>query len=350
MNIKSAFDPNNNFILQNNVKSELVIDSRMANNTNLKVTIAIPTFKRGEIICDAIDSAISQDYDKTKYEILIVDNDPSTENETEKTIRSNYFDVPNLRYFRNHKNLGLFGNWNRCFELSQGEWIVLLHDDDIIYSNFLSDTMGVISQMKNPPAILKPEMDTWNNSTTGNNPVPYQKNKFLKYSPVKAYDYIFLGNYIGSPTGCLFNRSKALTLGGFNFNLYPSADTMFILYTAMVDTVLLYRKSLGARRIGDNETFKEGVLDLFIISRYHVISYLIKRYKICLFLPKRYIQSHCKLFYEEIRNTLKPDFFFDFSKIDLLDEKAISSNPAHYISRLYNKYRQIRMLIYNLLH
>jgi glycosyltransferase involved in cell wall biosynthesis len=41
-----------------------------------------------------------------------------------------------LEYYKNESNLGLAGNWNQCISLSRGQWIHILHQDDLIYPGF----------------------------------------------------------------------------------------------------------------------------------------------------------------------------------------------------------------------
>lgn len=350
MNVENAFISINNFDYYKHIPSNLIMGNGLNKKEDIIISIVIPTYNRGNILCDAIDSAINQKFDNQRYEIIVVDNDCQSNNETEQNIKYRYANVPNLKYYKNAENLGLFGNWNRCFELASGHWIILLHDDDLIYENFIHDVMSEISKMINPPAILKPEMGTWDSYKEEK---PLLKNKrskaYLKFAPVKAYDYIFLGNYIGSPTGCVFDRDKVLSLGGFNINLYPSADTMFMLYLATKYNVLLYRKILGVRRIGNNETFKSGVLDSFIESRFNVTQFLIKYYKLSWFIPKNFAVSQCIVFYKEIRNTLKSDFQFDFTKLELRYLKP-SIIKTKIISKIFKNIWRLRIISYNIFH
>jgi len=89
-----------------------------------KCTIAIPTYNRGHTIRNAIESAMIQDM--PDLEILVID-DQSTDQTFE--IVQSYSD-PRLRVVRNEINVGLFGNFNRCLELANSQYIRILCDDD----------------------------------------------------------------------------------------------------------------------------------------------------------------------------------------------------------------------------
>lgn len=102
----------------------------MMEGTAPLVSICIPTFNRADMIGKAIESATGQSY--RNIEIIVVDN-ASTDNT--RSVVSAYTD-PRIRYIRNPENLGLFGNANRCIELSGGKYIHILHSDDFIDPQF----------------------------------------------------------------------------------------------------------------------------------------------------------------------------------------------------------------------
>jgi len=83
------------------------------------------------MIGDAIASALGQSY--RNLEVLVVDN-ASTDN-TADVVRP-FLSDPRLKYIRNESNLGLFGNFNRCIEASNGDLIHILHSDDMIEKDF----------------------------------------------------------------------------------------------------------------------------------------------------------------------------------------------------------------------
>lgn len=94
------------------------------------VSICIPTYNRAAMVAKAIDSALAQSY--LNIEVLVVDN--SSQDNIESVI-ANYKDT-RLKFYKNNNNLGMYGNFNRCIELSQGEYIHILHSDDYIDSHF----------------------------------------------------------------------------------------------------------------------------------------------------------------------------------------------------------------------
>ena len=134
----------NHFERYKNVKSNLIIGKEDPNAAPL-VTIAIPTYKRAKYLKEAIDSALNQK-DFHDYEVIVVDNDPENEFHVEKLIST--YPKDKIKYYRNEKNIGMVGNWNRCIELSEGKWVSLLNDDDYLKNNFLSDWYQMMKKNK----------------------------------------------------------------------------------------------------------------------------------------------------------------------------------------------------------
>ena len=94
------------------------------------VSICIPTYNRAGMVGKAIGSALDQTY--PNIEVIVVDN-ASTDSTAEVV---GGFKDARLRFVRNERNLGLFGNFNRCIELASGEYVHILHSDDSIESGF----------------------------------------------------------------------------------------------------------------------------------------------------------------------------------------------------------------------
>lgn len=100
------------------------------------VTIAIPTYNRAnKTLYSSIRCACNQDY--ANLEIIVSDN-CSTDN-TQETIYS--FDDQRLKYIRQPTNIGSNRNYNACLNAAAGDYFLLLHDDDLIDSDFVSTCM-----------------------------------------------------------------------------------------------------------------------------------------------------------------------------------------------------------------
>lgn len=89
------------------------------------VTVIIPTYKRADLVCRAVDCALSQSYAHT--EVLVVDD--GSPDHTEQVIRQRYAGEPRVRYL--HKaNGGLSSARNAGMRAARGEYIAFLDDDD----------------------------------------------------------------------------------------------------------------------------------------------------------------------------------------------------------------------------
>jgi glycosyltransferase involved in cell wall biosynthesis len=90
------------------------------------VSILIPAYNEAYFE-QALRSALSQTY--PALEIVVCDDSPGRRIEA---IVDRLPD-PRLRYVKNEKNLGFAGNFTQCFQLSRGEYIKFLNDDDVLH-------------------------------------------------------------------------------------------------------------------------------------------------------------------------------------------------------------------------
>lgn len=104
----------------------------MKNPDNPKVSVCIPVFNGSAYIAEAIESVLAQTYNN--FELLVCDN--CSTDSTEEIVRS--FKDQRIRFVRNTRNLGLVGNANRCLDLARGEYICILHHDDIMLPDNLA--------------------------------------------------------------------------------------------------------------------------------------------------------------------------------------------------------------------
>jgi hypothetical protein len=106
------------------------------------VTIGIPTYNRAGFLKDSLGSALSQTY--SNIEVVVVDN--ASTDDTKDVVES--FDDCRIKYFRNEKNIGGSANFERCLNLSTGEYFSWLQDDDVLFNDFVETALEV-SQLTN---------------------------------------------------------------------------------------------------------------------------------------------------------------------------------------------------------
>ena len=86
------------------------------NNNNFRscVEIVIPTFQRDALLRESLQSALCQDTNDS-FLITIIDNNPDTSMDS---ILDLLLHKDRIRYIRNNRNLGMFGNWNRALQIA----------------------------------------------------------------------------------------------------------------------------------------------------------------------------------------------------------------------------------------
>ena len=110
------------------------------------VTICIPTYNRAGMIGKAIESALGQTY--RNIEVIVVDN--ASDDNTAVVVAS--YSDKGLTYVKNERNLGLFGNFNRCIEVATGDYLHILHSDDYIDPSFTASCIAFF--MAHPSVVM----------------------------------------------------------------------------------------------------------------------------------------------------------------------------------------------------
>lgn len=106
------------------------------------VSLCVPTANRAEELRAGLPSILGQDY--PNLEILISDN--ASEDGTEAVGREAARLDPRVRYVRQPKNLGLYGNHNFCLEQARGEFLCFCHDHDERNLRLVSEYMALMRE------------------------------------------------------------------------------------------------------------------------------------------------------------------------------------------------------------
>ena len=310
--IKNIFNYENNFLKNESVDSELIIPSELVDIPD--VSVMIPTFKRPELLKYAIQSAITQ---KTnyKYEIVVIDNDDSNCHDVKNLILE--FNDKRISYYRNKKNIGMFGNWNRCIELANAKWLVILNDDDLLDQYYIEYMYKTTKYLEDCDA-LACSLDRFKENENNSNLSIFREllsniKRLLTLKKVSkvSLNYLFF-EFISPANGCLIKKKNALSIGGFNEMYFPISDAIFM--SRLADKCNLYcvENKLYKYRISVNESLKPETMMGFIYGNiYH-------RHEIMLRLKwekNRIMTSMCNYF-------LDMDILNYASKIPLSDDDA----------------------------
>ena len=95
------------------------------------ISICIPTYDRGPVFDQTIESVIGQTY--TNWELIISDDASSFDIHE----RLKHFADPRIRIIKQPKNLGIVRNFNAVIAEARGEIIKPLCDDDALHPQCL---------------------------------------------------------------------------------------------------------------------------------------------------------------------------------------------------------------------
>ena len=110
----------------------------------MRLTVAIPTYNRNEILKKNIRLLLPQLTDECK--LLIIDNHSDIPvEETVKPVLSEFPEI-DVRIMRNRANIGGESNILRCFEYCETEWLWILSDDDDVKEDAVKTVLSTIGE------------------------------------------------------------------------------------------------------------------------------------------------------------------------------------------------------------
>lgn len=210
---------------------------------NPVISIIVPTNGKESYLRDALGSIMEQDPVNYSWECIIVDNQPydGRKNGTQKIVEQ--CKSPQMLYYRNDSDLGADGNMNRGATLARGKWIAFLHDDDLLYPDFLRRIEILIrglSSKKIEPGLVFGWQNfvyykDFNHDSLGK--IQFYWNSYYNTTRVDKYqllrvvgDYAFMGeNPFNIPScGCTYLRKAYLEFGGHNEGRFGICDDAFL--------------------------------------------------------------------------------------------------------------------------
>lgn len=248
------------------------------------ISILIPTFNDNKYFEQALESALTQNF-IYPYEIIVVDNTPISKGINNTQIIIQKTKSNKISYYRNEENIGMIGNWNRCIELANADYITYCHSDDKLLPDCLTHLYSNTNQLGNKCITCAYDIINANNNIVRKS--RYEKKLFgiIKLKHIHTYSRFDI--FMSSPgfgCGCLFSKGCLIALGGFSEEYYPSSDyALFIKYLFKYG-MLYSEKPTFLYRKAENSSYKNynkfSDMDLFfrkcMIEKMHYPKLLLK--------------------------------------------------------------------------
>jgi glycosyltransferase involved in cell wall biosynthesis len=174
-----------------------------------EISILLPVYNGAEYLYECIEAVLRQDCPNFE---LIIGDDCSTDDSAAIIKR---FDDPRIRYIRNERTLGLFGNLNNLLGETKAPLVRLLGQDDILEPNCLRET---VSFFQDHERIGMGFSCIVNIDEQGVQIYRHPQNVFpdIIESDLALQLFLYYGNIPGNITNVCFRKAVIDELGGFS--------------------------------------------------------------------------------------------------------------------------------------
>lgn len=249
-----------------------------------RISICIPTYNRSDLLKKTLISVARQTV--KPYEVIVADN--CSEDDTEEVAKS----FPGVVYYRNEKNLGLAGNSNRCIQFAKGEFVTILHSDDLIAPNWHEYWLSVLSQYKDSDVgVFFSTIFTIDINDRAK--IVYRlfsKERLL--TPSEAFRVLWSRNMCGLPASgsIIFRKSIFNDIGGYVEELSTEADALLVLRILNNYAIFHSPQLIYAFRIHPFQTFDKVKQEKTIDKKLNVL------------------ERHLNIFKDFYKDELRPEF------------------------------------------
>ncbi len=224
----------------------------MSELRNPQVSICIPAYNNADYIVETLDTVMNQTYDN--IELVVVDD--GSKDDTWNVINKykedyeakNPDSTKSIHPYKNEKNLGMAGNWNRALELCQGEYLKLICADDLMDAALTEREVKILEEH---PEVVCVSSDTQFIDLYGN-----KKGQYKRYRKSGVVDgreavrsCVFTRDKLGAPVANLFRRSVYEEVGGFDPGFIYIIDYDFYMRVYCAGSVYIIHEPLNFFRL-----------------------------------------------------------------------------------------------------
>lgn len=226
-------------------------------------TIAVPTYRGALYLAETLRSALAQT--DPDFELIVCD-DGSTD-DTQAIVRDVCGERATVYPNDTGRAFGLAGNWNRCVDKASGEWVTILHQDDLLAPDFLREHRRNAVACPDAGLILGPVRmidaqgrtipESGNDQELGTfEPAVYEAGEFCRL--------IVDSNRVRCP-GTSLRRDAHQRLGGFDGSWKYVVDWDFWARSARAERVVVIDQVLASQRWhsgSETQRLARGTVDL----------------------------------------------------------------------------------------
>lgn len=167
------------------------------------ISVLLPVYNGQKYLRPAVESILTQSYGN--FELIVCD-DCSTDDSLAMLKDYSKRDG-RVKVFENAAQQGLFANYNKCWEMAQGQLIKPFAQDDILYPDFLMTGQKILQERQQVKLVLTARnlIDADDRVIETVSPLPgpreYAGNDLITWS------LIFLTNRLGEPVTGIFRRA-----------------------------------------------------------------------------------------------------------------------------------------------
>jgi len=177
------------------------------------VSICIPNYNNEAFLDQCLQSALKVNY--SNKEIILYDD-----NSTDNSIKIAQKYSPEIKIIQNPINLGQPANTNKCIRESNGKYLVILHSDDYLLPNFISDLISILEKHPQVAYAVGERLET-NEVGTETKIKPFYNTNCI-VPGVKQAKVFMMTSFL--PCQVLLRREIFNKIGGINENHIVNLD------------------------------------------------------------------------------------------------------------------------------
>ena len=227
------------------------------------LTIALTTFNRHKYLELSISSVLSQTF--TDFDLVILDN--GSDKRTKNVVDS--FNDPRIQYIKNKKNDLEFVN--NAFKLTDNEFLMIFHDDDIMEENMLDKLLSIIKNDSEINTISSKIslIDSNGEKLVKIRPRILRDKVWLKEQFIK--EYFFRGDIIPCPATIFRSNIIKDNKLSYDWKVGPAVDLyLFFKLNLLPGKMVLFNEPLLNYRVHENQASETNRISLEFQVRPHI--------------------------------------------------------------------------------